>query len=51
LKGIFGAVQNQPILWGIPSLAGIIVGAFAILAWILLVVIAADPIKDPRRRK
>lgn len=51
LKGIFGAVQNQPLLWGIPSLAGIIVGTFAIVAWIVLVVIAADPIKDPRRRK
>jgi hypothetical protein len=50
LKGIFGVVRHQPLLWGIPSLVGIVVGSLAIVAWIILMVIAADPIKDPRRR-
>ena len=50
LKGIFGVIQNQPLIWGIPPLVGIIVGSFAIVAWIILMVVATDPIKDPRRR-
>lgn len=51
LKGIFGVVQNQPLLWEIPPLAGIVVGSLAIVAWIILMVVATDPIRDPRRRK
>ncbi|WP_435749219.1 hypothetical protein [Microbacterium sp. PMB16] len=51
LKGIFAAMQHQELLWGIPSLVGIVVGALAIVAWIILMVIAMDPIKDPRGRR
>lgn len=51
LKGIFGVAQHQSLIWGIPSLVGMVVGSLAIVAWITLMVVAADPIKDPRRRK
>ncbi|MBD0859964.1 hypothetical protein IA539_01890 [Gordonia sp. zg691] len=51
LRGIFGAIQDRQLLWGIPPAVGIIVGTLSILAWITLMIIAADPIKDPRRRK
>lgn len=50
LRGIFGVIQDREILWGIPPLVGIIVGTLAILAWILVMIVAADPIRDPRRR-
>ncbi|MFI0793557.1 hypothetical protein ACH4OY_12815 [Micromonospora rubida] len=49
LKGIFGASQGQQILWGVPAAVGITVGALAIVAWIILLIVAVDPIKDPRR--
>lgn len=51
LKGIFGTVQGEELFWGIPALAGIVVGSLAIIAWIILMVVASDPIKDPRRHK
>ena len=51
LKGIFGVVQNQQLLWEIPPLSGIVVGSLALAAWIILMIVVADPIKDPRRRK
>lgn len=50
LKGSFGVIQNQPLLWGISPFAGIIIGSLAIVAWIILMIVKTDPIKDPRRR-
>jgi hypothetical protein len=50
LKGAFGVIQNQQLFWGMSPIAGIIVGSLAIVAWVILLVAAADPIRDPRRR-
>lgn len=50
LKGSFGVIQNQTLIWGIPPLVGIIVGSLAIVTWIILMIVKTDPIKDPRRR-
>lgn len=51
LKGAFGVVQNQQLFWGMSPIAGIIVGSLAIVAWVILLVATADPVRDPRRHK